>query len=241
MTEKNYRTIDLGRAAGLSVQQVRNYEELGLLPTATRSANGYRRYQQRHLDALLTARIMIAGYGWQAAQQIMEHAHAGDLGGALALIDARHATIDHQRHEVEALLKALRTLAVTVSPARRGIHPRAPLTIGEAAREVGVRPSALRFWEAQQLLHPQREHTNSYRRYDEAELRRLQVVALLRSANYGFDAIRTVLDELGARRADRALQAVRERLLHLTEQSRRGVEATVAFWGYWQRYEQTFR
>jgi len=38
MTLRNaMRTIDLARAAGINVQQVRNYEALGLLPPASRS------------------------------------------------------------------------------------------------------------------------------------------------------------------------------------------------------------
>ena len=35
-------TIDLARAAGISVQQVHNYEALGLLPPVSRSKSGYR-------------------------------------------------------------------------------------------------------------------------------------------------------------------------------------------------------
>ncbi len=57
------RTIDLARAAGISVQQVRNYEALGLLPPASRSKSGYRLYTQRHLAALKTARGLVGGYG----------------------------------------------------------------------------------------------------------------------------------------------------------------------------------
>ena len=48
MTLRNaLRTIDLARAAGISVQQVRNYEALGLLPSASRSKSGYRLYTQQ--------------------------------------------------------------------------------------------------------------------------------------------------------------------------------------------------
>ena len=57
------RTIDLARAAGISVQQVRNYESLGLLPPAERSKSGYRLYTECHLAALKTARGLVGGYG----------------------------------------------------------------------------------------------------------------------------------------------------------------------------------
>lgn len=38
------RTIDLAQAGGISVQQMHNYEALGLLPPAERSKSGYHLY-----------------------------------------------------------------------------------------------------------------------------------------------------------------------------------------------------
>ena len=58
------RTVDLARAVGVSVQQVRNYEAQGLLPEVARSGSGYRLYTERHLAALKTARALVGGYGW---------------------------------------------------------------------------------------------------------------------------------------------------------------------------------
>jgi DNA-binding transcriptional MerR regulator len=72
------RTIDLARAAGISVQQVRNYEAFGLLPPVSRSKSGYRLYTQQHLAALKTARSLVAGYGWQRMPKIMQALHLGE-------------------------------------------------------------------------------------------------------------------------------------------------------------------
>src|SRR3712207_638381 len=102
------RPIDLARSAGLSVQMVRNYEAWGFLPTAKRSAAGYRLYQARHLQALRVARALIAGYGWQTALQIMQRVHAEDLPAALGMIDAHHASLHQRRQQIEATLVALR-------------------------------------------------------------------------------------------------------------------------------------
>jgi hypothetical protein len=44
------RPIDLAREHGLSAQAVRNYEDAGILPTAERSASGYRRYTPLHVS-----------------------------------------------------------------------------------------------------------------------------------------------------------------------------------------------
>ena len=175
------RTIDLARAVGISVQQLRNYEALGLLPPASRSKSSYRLYTQHHLAALKTARSMIAGYGWQRMPAIILALHRGDLPTALALIDTRHAELTSKRLQVEQVLSALRTLAAQPAPAQSSRHPQC-FRVGEAAKQVGVHVSALHFWEQQGLLHPVRDQSSHYRIYDEYQMHRLRVVVLLREA-----------------------------------------------------------
>ncbi|MBE3561725.1 MAG: MerR family transcriptional regulator [Ktedonobacteraceae bacterium] len=209
MTVQKYlRTIDLARAGCISVQQVRNYEALGMLPPVERSKSGYRLYTQMHLAALNTTRSLITGYGWPRARTLMQAVHRGDLAAALAAIDEHHALLAGKRQQVEQTLAALRTLAAQPDPSllQRHVHPRLtqPLRVGQAAKQVGVRVSALRFWEQQGLLHPTRDQFSRYRLYDEQQMRRLRVVVLLREAGYGFDVIHTTLEELAALSAFRA-------------------------------------
>ncbi|MFL5804147.1 MAG: MerR family transcriptional regulator [Roseiflexaceae bacterium] len=231
------RTIDLARAAGISTQMVRNYEQVGFLPPAERSPAGYRRYTARHLHALRAARAMIGGHGWQPARQILHAVHHGDLPAALALVDACHAELHQRRREIEATLGALRAVAAALpEPVAARALPRPGLTIGAAARRVGVRVSALRFWEEQGLLQPERDPASGYRRYNDEQLRRLQVVALLRQGGYDFAAIHAVLDELAAGQPGRAIDAAERRLKELSAASQRCTEATTAFWEYVRHY-----
>jgi DNA-binding transcriptional MerR regulator len=97
---------------------------------------------------------------------------------------------------------------------------------------VGVRVSALRFWEQIGLLQPVREAGSRYRLYDERQLRRLRIVALLRQANYDFPAIRTTLDELEAGQLQRAITAVEQRRSDLARVSRQCLGALAAFHAY---------
>ncbi|HEX2515201.1 MAG TPA: MerR family DNA-binding transcriptional regulator, partial [Chloroflexota bacterium] len=57
------RPVDLARLAGVSTQQVRNYEQAGILPPVPRTATGYRRYDARHERALLAYRALARGFG----------------------------------------------------------------------------------------------------------------------------------------------------------------------------------
>lgn len=225
------RTRDLAEAGQVGVQQVRNYEASGLIPAAERGPSGYRRYTQRHLAALATARILVAGYGWQRARAIMQGVHRGDLPAALAPIDDHHAELAGQRQRAEQTLAALRALvappAVPV-PTRPGHQ----LRVGAAARQVGVRVSALRFWEGQGLLHPLRDERSGYRLYDAQQMRRLRIVALLREQGYDFGAIRATLDQLAAGTPEHAIAAVERRRAAVARAGWACLVATAALHGY---------
>jgi len=232
MTARPYlRTRDLALAGGISVQQVRNYEASGLIPKAQRSPSGYRLYTQQHLAALKTVKSMVPGYGWQRTSAIMQALHRGDLSAALAIIDERHADQALKRLQVEQTLFALRTLAAQ-SDSLQSSHPSQRVRVGEAAKQVGVRVSALHFWEQQGLLHPVREQHSRYRLYDEQQMRRLRVVALLRDAGYLFNVIQSVLDELAAGRPEKAIVAVEKRREELTRTSWACIEALTSFQHY---------
>jgi DNA-binding transcriptional MerR regulator len=225
------RTVDLARAVGLSVQQVRNYEAWGFLPPAERSPSGYRLYTTRHLAALQTSRTLIAGYGWQQALAVMRALHGGDLDAALALVDARHGELDRDRRRVEQMLAALRPLA-SKSVAYTRVRSPQGLRVGEAAKRVGVRVSAMRYWERHGLLTPTRDESSRYRLYDERQMHRLQVIVLLREANYSVDAIASVLNELASGRPERTLEAVEMRRADIARTSRACAKATATLWKY---------
>jgi DNA-binding transcriptional MerR regulator len=224
-------TRDLALAGGISVQQVRNYEASGLIPPVQRSPSGYRLYTWQHLAALKTVKSMVPGYGWPRTRAIMHALTLGDLPAALAMIDERHAELASRRLQMEETLSALRRVAAGSASLQGTSHPER-LRVGEAAKQVGVRVSALHFWEQQGLLHPVRERYSRYRLYDEHQMRRLRVVALLRDAGYRFNLIQSVLDELAAGRPEQAILALEQRREELTRTSWLCIEALTSFHHY---------
>lgn len=232
MTVPTYlRTKDLAQAIHVSVQQVRNYEADGFIPVVGRSPSGYRCYTRQHLEALKTTRHLIKGYGWVRTRDIMQAVNEGRLSDALELIDQYHANLAATRLQLEQTLSTL-SLLTTQLPVET--HPRFSkrVRVGSAAHLVGVRVSALRFWEQQGLLHPIREKESRYRLYDEKQLRRLRIITLLRQANYDFDAIRTTLDEMEAGQPQRAVAAVEKRRTDLAAISWQCLRAMAAFYAY---------
>ncbi|MFI7024917.1 MerR family transcriptional regulator [Micromonospora sp. NPDC049900] len=225
------RAVDLAASAGISVQQVRNYVDLGVLPPVARTPSGYRIFTAAHQRALTVARTVADGHGWGRTRQIMAAVHAGDLPAALAALDAGHAELDRERAEIRRVLGAFET--VVANPGAPVPTPRRAARVGAVADLVGVRTSQLRSWETRGLLRPTREPGTGYRRYDEAELRAAQVVALLRRGAYPFEIITAVLDELrstGSPQRVRAELARREQELH--RRSLRRLAGSAALYDY---------
>jgi DNA-binding transcriptional MerR regulator len=77
--------------------------------------------------------------------------------------------------------------------------PSTRIPIGELARRAGLRPSAVRYYEAVGLL-PEPERTAGKRRYDERIVQRLSVIAAGKHAGLSLDEIRElfIADERGA-------------------------------------------
>ena len=231
--KKFLRSIDLAKAIGLSTQTVHNYECLGFIPQADRNEKGYRLYTAQHLRSIQVARVVIAGHGWERARQIMNYVHRGEVASALVIIDEHHAKIHEERCEVEQTLEILRTSSTSLQELTKGSGNKGKeLRVGEVAKLVGVHVSAVRFWEEQGLLRPTRDKESKYRLYDNEQVRKLQIVVLLRKSGYDFVTIRTVLEQLTTGTAEQVLAAAQHRLEELAEGSRRAVEATATLWEY---------
>lgn len=217
---------------GLSAQTIRNYESWGIIPQAERGEQGYRLYTEKHLEAMRITRIAIKGFGWSNGCHIMQCIHRNDTTAALFTINARHAELHHQRMEVESMLKIFQKMASGLPPSEQPVRQRRLFYIHEAAREAGVRVSALRYWEERGLLHPIRDQQSRYRLYDETQVLRLQIVTLLRKTGYDFAAIEAVLAQIATGTIEEAMHAAESRLRELTEQSRDCIQATAVLWKY---------
>jgi DNA-binding transcriptional MerR regulator len=201
---RTVRGVTLAREAGLSVQQVRNYEQAGLLPLASRSAAGYREFDESHRQALAAARVLVRAYGWDAAVTVLAAVHGDDLRTAVARIDHAHAALDRERERIQQALRAFEVVVThpldadprMAAALEQIARQDAPLRIGQLANLLGVRTSALRFWERSGLVRPVRERTTGYRRYDVGAARDAHLVRLLREGNFSMTIIRAALDEM---------------------------------------------
>ncbi|WP_454730089.1 MerR family transcriptional regulator [Cellulosimicrobium protaetiae] len=203
------RTADVARAAGCSVQQVRDLEALGVLPPAGRSTNGYRAFGDEHVQALRAYRGLASAVGPVVARRVLRDARSLPLDEAAALVSGLHVTLARERDEALVARRALLVIrsegdgaAGSTDGSATGAAERdgSVLTITELAAALGVRASTLRFWEHEGLLAPERVASRtgavSARRYPPAAVREARVVAALRAAGYRVPEVRHAVDAL---------------------------------------------
>jgi DNA-binding transcriptional MerR regulator len=190
------RPADLAREHGLTAQAVRNYEREGVLPPATRSPTGYRRYTTVHASALRAYLALVRAHGYAAAREILRAVGRGDVGTALRVVDSGHAQLQRDRATLDAVAAAAGLLATGAPDGGPGGEPpRGPreLGVGAVARRLDVSPATLRAWERAGVLRPARDPRTGHRRYRAGDVRDAELAHLLRRGGYPLDHVATVV------------------------------------------------
>jgi DNA-binding transcriptional MerR regulator len=186
-------TAALAGLVGYSTQQVRDLERLGVVPHAERRANGYRRYHRRHLLALRAYRALVIATGAVPARRLMPVLINGTIDQAAESIHELHAGLAQDRTRVR---EALRGLEAVLADTAAVFDDHDAMTIGELAQALGVRTSALRHWEDEGLVHPDRVRASSARWYGARAISEARIAAALRAGGYPIPPIARILGEL---------------------------------------------
>jgi DNA-binding transcriptional MerR regulator len=219
------RTAEVASRAGYSVQQVRNLERDGVLPTAARTPSGYRSYGEIHLRSALAYRALAAGVGPVEAKRIVRAAHREPVARVLALLDAAHAALDTERAELREAREAVRMISGEPIDDVRGSDA---MSVSELATALGLRPSTLRHWDAERLVVPGRDSRGT-RRYTPAQVRDARIVHQLRLAGYRVEPLRALMPELRrSRRLEDVAAALAARDDAITARSRALFDGTAA-------------
>ncbi|MFE2689633.1 MerR family transcriptional regulator [Streptomyces mirabilis] len=189
------RTVDVAGESGYSVQQVRDLERLGVIPSAARSSNGYRSYTPLHVHALRAYRGLAGAVGPVAARHMLAELRTETLAEAASAINAVHVRLARERDEAlraQQALRAIQAEAITTECEQESDA----MTITQLAEALNVRPSTLRFWEQEGLVAPERVTSLQARRYDLSAIRAARIVAALRGTGYSIPAVRELMGSL---------------------------------------------
>lgn len=191
---RHMNTAAVAAASGYSVQQVRDLEAQGVIPAATRSANGYRRFSAAHVRALRAYRGLAEAIGPVDAREAMRDLRTLPPGQGAALICGFHARLDDEREQALAARHALETIRSEATTEAEPVESDS-MTITELSQALGVRASTLRFWETAGLVAPERVATRAgtARRYPLTAIREARITAALRAGGYRIPDVRTAI------------------------------------------------
>lgn len=195
MAARPLRTRDIARTLGVHVNTIRLYEASGYLPAIPRDPNGYRHYSALHLEQ---ARLVQLALQWPTLGErallldLITRAAGGDFGMAMERAYQYLARVRVERTYAEAAVEFLERWAAGHTLDTR----REQVSIGAAARQLGVTVDMLRGWERNGLISVPRDPANQYRRYGAAEFGRLRVIRTLAQAGYSQMAILAMLRQV---------------------------------------------
>ena len=189
------RGIDIAKKLNISTSALRHYESWGLVPKVERANNGYRIYTNEHEAYFQCIRALNAGFGMDLVKKIMPLIIEGHIQNALWLINKAQVDLYAERESIQKTIEILDSKELTEltdDSKYRGKH----FTIGEVAKEANVSASAIRHWEKEGLLEPERHKESGFRIYSHSDIRRVFIIRTVQRVVYFLDIIREVLSDL---------------------------------------------
>jgi DNA-binding transcriptional MerR regulator len=100
------------------------------------------------------------------------------------------------------------------------------MKIGELAKEAGLAPSRIRYYEAQGLIGSVDRGLNGYRRYSRETRQILEIIVTAQQAGFSLDEIRNLLPPQGktGRSHDKLLASLRKKLVDVEALQARLIE-----------------
>lgn len=216
-----YSTSQIAAIAGVHPNTILFYEEMGLLPKAARKANGYRVFGANHVKQLKLIRIgfqseILASTLRVQVIDILKTAAAGNRLQAIAKTEAYQRAIEQEKHRAgQAVVLAGSLRAEQTPPANPTF-----ITHGAAAKKLGISVGVLRNWQRNGLVQISKQ-PNGRLLYGPRQIERLEIIRVLRNANYSLMAILRMLTQMesGETNLERAIDTPGEDedIIHATD------------------------
>ncbi len=193
---RTYSTSEIAGIMGIHPNTVMLYEKWGYLAPVERRKNGYRVYNETHLEQIKLVRLalrsqLIKCYMKFEVQNIIRSAARGNLKKALELSREYLAHIQNEKNNELRVMKIIRKILKSGSQEEKDTL----LNRNGAAKLLGVSINVIIYWERNGLLDVPRSK-NGYRVYGENEIKLLGVIKVLRQENYSTQCICRMLEKL---------------------------------------------
>lgn len=204
-----YKPKDIAKELRISTSALRHYESMGVVPSPERNEKGYRLYTNIHLAYFRCLRAMFPAYGYPVTYDVIRRIQKREVHEALWLLSAEQVKLQQEKTIADD------TLALLENPELDSIKDKrlkAHMTIGEVAELSGVESSAIRHWEKEGLITPERNPENGYRLYSPSHVRQILLICSLRRTVYYLESIKEIIQAVEHQSFEQAKKLVREAL-----------------------------
>lgn len=184
-----YKTAQVASIIGIHPNTVRMYEELELIPKAQRLSNGYRVFNDYHIEQFKLARTALKVEILQNGlrKKIINIIKLSAKGQFLEAINCTNDYINQVKLEIENAEEAI-DISKKLLLGINSNETNKVFTRKQTAQYLNVTIDTLRNWEMNSLLTVKRKE-NGYRVYTEDDIQRLKIIRTLRCSNYSLSAI----------------------------------------------------
>ncbi|GAA0362041.1 TioE family transcriptional regulator [Bacillus horti] len=212
-----YKPIEIARELHISTSALRHYESWGVVPAPDRAPNGYRLYTKVHLAYFRCLRAMFAGFGVALTCDVLRHIQNRDVDTAFWLVNKEQAVLQQEKVVADQTLALLQDPDVPVSASKR---LKSQMNIGEVAKIADVQPSAIRHWEKEGLIIPERDPENGYRLFTPMHIRQILLIRTLRKTVYFLENMKEIVQAVEHHSLEKAKKVTENALVSIHERNR---------------------
>lgn len=223
-----YKPIEIARELNISTSALRHYESWGVIPTPTRATNGYRLYTKVHLAYFRCLRAMFPGFGVAITCVVLRHIQNADMDMAFWLINKEQANLQHEKVVADQTLALLQDPELPILANKKLKNH---MTIGEVVTLTDVQASAIRHWEKEGLLSPERDPDNGYRIFTPMHIRQILLIRTLRRTVYFLENMKEIVQAVEHHNLEKAKKVTEMALVSIHERNRQ------QFYGVYQLVE----
>ncbi|NOU87308.1 MerR family transcriptional regulator [Paenibacillus sp. LMG 31460] len=212
-----YKPIEIAKELEISTSALRHYESWGVVPLPERAKNGYRLYTKVHLAYFRCLRAMIPGFGFTLTYDVLRHIQNADMDHAFWLVNVEQAKLHEEKSNADQTLVLLQDPKLTTIKDKKIKNL---MTIGEVAGITNVQTSAIRHWEKEGLLFPERAPENGYRLYTPVHVRQILLICNLRKTVYYLEKMKELVQAVEHHSIEKIKEVTENALISIHRRNR---------------------
>ena len=173
--ENTYKTSEVAKIIGIHPNTVRLYEDLELIPKANRLSNGYRIFNDYHIEQFNLARTALKVEVLQNGLRkkiinIIKLSAKGEFEEAIICTNDYINQVKNERRNAEEAIEISKQLLLGIKNNESDMF----LTRKQTAEYLNITIDTLRNWEMNGLLSIKRKE-NGYRVYTSSDIKKLKI------------------------------------------------------------------